>query len=535
MLVYGDHKEIAEARDRLAALQAKLATTAAMPPGIARHAKLVGLLIEAGQLAQGVADEGCGASGLDDFLHGLAIAVVRSWDSAFADMGEHPSVPHLDFPRRVELRMPEGFAFYALYPEAYIHAARRLRLTGPPRIIGIRSIGTSLGAVVAAALGASPPVTVRPFGDPFARRVDPPPELIADEAHYVIVDEGPGLSGSSFGAVADWLEAREVPLERIAFLPSHGGDLGPHASDAHRRRWRKVQRIAAEFDDRWLRNIFGPLEELAAGSPWERRKYLATHKGERVLLKFAGLGAIGERKLEMARTLHSAGFTPEPVGLVHGFLVERWCGDAQPLGSSDKPVDEIGRYIGARARLCPADEASGASIEELLTMCRRNVTLASGDEAASTLDRWDVEALSRRVQRVRTDNKLDRHEWLRSADGRLLKTDALDHHQGHDLIGCQAMAWDVAGAITEFDLGAAEADRLIAATVGAVDPDLLEFYRTAYAAFRLGQALLARQMIRPGPVEAEGLTDSADRYGRAVHLLLHERTRSSNRQKCSVD
>jgi hypothetical protein len=30
---------------------------------------------------------------------------------------------------------------------------------------------------------------------------------------------------------------------------------------------------------------------------------------------------------------------------------------------------------------------------------------------------------------------------------RLLKTDALDYHAGHDPIGCQDIAWDIAGAI----------------------------------------------------------------------------------------
>ena len=39
-------------------------------------------------------------------------------------------------------------------------------------------------------------------------------------------------------------------------------------------------------------------------------------------------------------------------------------------------------------------------------------------------------------------------------DPTLLKTDALDHSEGHDLIGCQDIAWDVVGAATELELSA---------------------------------------------------------------------------------
>ncbi|MFL6721352.1 MAG: hypothetical protein ACJ8FT_06060 [Sphingomonas sp.] len=523
MLVYGDHSEIAEAGERLDAIRQALAAVSAMPTGIDRHAKLVGTLIEVGRLLQGVADAGLpDAEALGRFLHQLACTVLRSWDSGFAETGSLPPVPRIGRAARVELRVPEGFAFYAVYPEAYADAARRLKVIAPPRVIGIRSIGTTLGAMVSAALGAPPPITVRPFGDPFARRAELPPEVIGQDVHYVIVDEGPGLSGSSFGAVADWLEARAVPLERIAFITSHAGNPGPQASQAHRQRWSAAQRVAAEFDPAFLAKAFGRLEEFSIGSQWERRKFLARPGGERVLLKFAGLGAIGERKFEMARALHAAGFTPEPLGLVHGFLVERWCEGGRPLAADDRPVEAIGRYIGARARLFPADDRSGASIEELRTMCRRNISLALGGHAARAAERFDVEALSRSVRPVRTDNKLDRCEWLRVDDGRLVKVDALDHHHGHDLIGCQDAAWDVAGAAVEFGLTAAETDGLIAATGLKVDRELLEFCRIAYCSFRLGQAALARA------------TAAASRYSRALELLLHDCAQPATRRDSSV-
>ena len=523
MLVYGDHRERVEPEERLQGLRERLPKIAAMAPGIERHGKLVGALVEAGQLLQGVADEGWPAVELNQFVYRLAAAVVRSWDSRFAALGEIPWVPQVDLPGEVELRLPEGFAFYAVYPEAYVEAARRLRLSAPPRVIGIRSIGTTLGATVAATLGAAPPLTLRPFGDPFARQVELPRGVPESDAHYLIVDEGPGLSGSSFGAVADALESRGVPLERIAFLPSHGGDLGSHASDAHRARWAKAQRAAAEFNTTWLAELFGPLDNVTGSDPSERRKFLGRHKGERVLLKFAGLGSIGERKLAIARSLHASGFTPVPIGFVHGFLVERWCEGAKPLDGGEKPIAEIGRYIGARSRLFPAEETDGASIAELLTMCRRNISLTFGSDACRILDSFDTEALQARVRRVRTDNKLDRHEWLRLPGGKLVKTDAVDHHQTHDLIGCQDLAWDIGGAVTEFDLDAGETETLIASSGAAIGLELLDFCRIAYASFRLGRAVLAGQI------------GEADRYRRSLHLLLDQHVCPETRQESLVD
>jgi len=539
MLVFGDSSEKADPRERLDGLREQLAAIHSLAPGIDRHAKLVGVLTAAGQLLQGFADADFSLAQMDRrtrttdeltaFLLELSRAVSRSWESRFASLGSLPALPKLDdLPEQVELRTPEGFAYYAVYPEAYAEAARTLRLSAPARVIGIRSIGTTLAAIVAAELQAPPPITLRPFGDPFARQVALAPELARElldgEFHYVIVDEGPGQSGSSFGAVADWLKAHGVPLDRIAFVPSHTGDLGPQASGDHRRRWHLAQRVPATFDPGWLERLFGPLREFSTGDPWERRKYLAGAEHERLLLKFAGLGAIGEDKLAMARTLHAAGFTPEPVALVHGFLVERWLGDARPLRPGEKPVDAIGRYIGARARLFPAGPGSGATLLELLEMTRRNVSLALGGGAASSIDRIaeNIRALAQRVVPVRTDNKLTPHEWLRTSDGRLIKTDGLDHHQGHDLIGCQDVAWDIAGAAVEFDLDTLETKRLIDSAQCRADPELLGFCRLAYLAFRLGQATLARE-------------HGADRYVALLRDLLHQHHHSATRQQSLVD
>src|SRR5206468_662822 len=155
--------------------------------------------------------------------------------------------------------------------------------------------------------------------------------------------------------------ARGVALDRIAFIPSHAGSPGPQASASHLQLWDTAQRSVGTLGDdlphllrQWaeplLGGVKGPLEDKSAGRwrrhlyshedawpaampMWERPKFLADTRGGRVLLKFAGVGAIGQAKLQMARALHAAALTPDPLGLVHGFLAERWCEDAQPLAA----------------------------------------------------------------------------------------------------------------------------------------------------------------------------------------------------------
>jgi hypothetical protein len=568
MLVYGDHDQAANPRELCEALDLDCRAVWRMPPGLDRHAKLVGLLIEAGRLLQGVADAEFERAQCDRHsppyalvraaVQSFAESVCSSWDSGFETLAHIPEPPDLALlPRTVSLRVPEGFAFYAVFPEAYIDVARRLRLNAPPRVIGVRSIGTSLAAVVAAALRAPPPVTVRPVGDPFGRGLsiaaDIERDLLATDAHFIIVDEGPGQSGSSFAAVADWLRERGVPRDRMALLPSHDAPPGAAATDERRRWWGTVQREVADFGDRWPHLVgswfadrIGPLNDpprdISGGAwrpllygretewpavvpAWERRKFLVRSGGKRFLAKFAGLGRIGEEKLAIARALHSEAFVPEPVTLVHGFLVEHWCEDSFPLAKGEKPIAEIGRYIGTRAKLLPAMRDDGARVDELFAMIRRNVSLELGDESSRALAASAPRPsdLERRILRVRTDNKLQRHDWLRTAGGRLIKTDALDHHCGHDLVGCQDMAWDVAATMCEFALDAAERAKLIAAVEHSagtvVDRELLAFYRLAYLAFRLGQSRLGAAMVRDG-CERRRIDRDGDRYAAELQHLL---------------
>jgi hypothetical protein len=228
--------------------------------------------------------------------------------------------------------------------------------------------------------------------------------------------------------------------------------------------------------------------------------------------------------LQRARALAAEGFAAEPAGLCHGFLVERWRDDLAPLrtlsscGASrrERFLGGVADYLAFRALAFPAVGDSGATPAALLEMARQNSVEALGDDAAAAWERWrpSLAQLAARVRRVATDNRMHAWEW-RVGAARPLKTDALDHHAGHDLVGCQDIAWDVVGAAVELELSAAEEAGLAAAvgrrTGRTAEPSLRAFYRACYLAFQVGYWTEARN---------GAAADEAVRIGRLVERRL---------------
>lgn len=547
MLVYGDHARERGTHESLAELTALLDDN---------HDALVTTFIAAGELAQGIADREQAARGIDarspaaDAAMALLVALARAIDTSWA--GQRPSLEPIRsrlaeltaraLPETVRTKRAEGYAFYAVYPEAYL-AAARVAPIAPDHVIGIRSIGSGLAALVAAATGAPLPATVRPQGDPFRRVVCVAPELVAEwlrdpRAVFAIVDEGPGLSGSSFGAIADLLEDRGVAPPQLLYFPSHAGQLGAAASTRHRDRWQRARRYVVTAHELvrgrlegWIEEVAGalvePLVELSAGawrqvryprrSEWppsfiqqERLKFLARTRTGSWLARFVGLGASGRHALDLARATSAAGFTPEVAGLRHGFLIERWLEDAPALHprafDRDRLLAHLARYLALRAT---RRAVAGASCTELIAMVRRNVTLAIGGDVADRItSRLDPIAM----QPVEIDGKLHAWEWLVQPGGTLIKTDAYDHHAAHDLIGCQDIAWDVVGAAVELGLSEAEEQRLGDAV--GTRRERLAFLRPCYLAFQLGRAHLAADAS--DATEAGRLRSAAARYARLI-------------------
>jgi hypothetical protein len=535
LLVYGDpwrNIDLALWRDRAAA-------TLPQGPWIAQHAELVARLIETGQVLQALEDAAFERTGFIDsdrpqllplkrHLLELARAVIASLDHQAPIL---PALPPINLPSEVKAREPEGYAFYALYPEAYVAAARELGKLPHALVIGLRSIGASLAPIVAAQLGASHFHTLRPKGHVFEREIEAP-DLAATLAQcpprdVVIVDEGPGLSGSSFASVARFIR-KVAPHSRMTFLPGHAGGPGAQASLETKSLFATVPQRAVPFHETlrarlpdWVEDITGralaPLEDVSGGAwrehfydsdaQWpaidpmqEKAKFLLHAERGHYLLKFIGLGDIGMRKAEIAITLGEARLAPEAFGYRHGFLIERWRDDARPLDlRRDRAmmIPALARYLAFRAKNFVRPDTYGADPGALRCMVARNVGLALGDDAsACAIARLSPLAENHQAMRkVATDNRMHVHEFLVAPDGGLLKTDGADHHAGHDLIGAQDIAYDIAAASIEFDLTPRETHELCH-LVGndselTVHENLLAPLRIVWLAFEIGRVTLA--------------------------------------------
>ncbi|MBS9721874.1 hypothetical protein JYU29_14380 [Tianweitania sp. BSSL-BM11] len=539
MWVYGDAQRTGDVQDLATHIVQTLDDASALSNGIARHEAIARAFVDAAELIQGLIDRTFHERGFDaaspeqtiltQLLFAFAGVVERSWQSGFTEqVVPETLVDDLkgvarDYQGAITTRSAEGYSIYALYPETYLEAAQASGLGSNTIVIGIRSIGLSLSCLVAAALKAPAPISLRPTGDPFARRIEADPQLLdtvlaRGDGPIAIVDEGPGLSGSSFFAVADWLERGGVARDRIHFFPSHAGVPGGQAPADHRQRWEVAPRHVRPFDTTFLQNnrlqgwigtLLGPLERPLQDLSWgnwkraedasspvdarlERRKFLADTANGSFLVKFAGLGSEGQRKFEVAKVLYRGGFAAEPVALLHGMIVEHWVGGEPLTADHDRArlLQTLGSYLAVRATLPAHNE--GASLALLADVAAFNAGQAFGGEAEALVRKatGSAAALQHLVRPVDTDSRLHRWEWRVTPDQRLIKTDALDHSGAHDLVGCQDIAWDIAGAIVEHDLTQDETERLVShvecGSGRAIERELMDLLLPCYLGFQTG-------------------------------------------------
>lgn len=576
MIVYGDAVTRVSIAETTAGLRARVrrALRAERPGSDVLRA----ILIRAGELEQAVLDA---APALDPVLRGKARALTARAAEAFAHAWFHenemPSAPHaahaalsvlgatLDACARASatplaVYTPEGFAHYALYPEQYIEAAllwAKDHATDTERdvlVVGIRSIGTTLAALVGAVLrmrGFTPrTTTLRPTGHPFARRAQLEEASIGNARWALVVDEGPGLSGSSMVAAAEALIAAGMPRTAISFVPGHGNAPGAAAQPAIRAFWsstprytvplarvRVCGRVVPEMLAGVLEDLYGPaavavsIEDLSCGawrsavyadrSGWpavctafERTKLRCTTRGgARYLFKFAGLGGAPDAEASAAEA-HAAvlrhradhGWSPRPVATLHGFIATRWV-DGVPLCAGDADaslVARIGRYVAQSAGARLHAEEHGDALERLENVLSANACEALGTAAGRRVREVFVRGVhadrdaGAHAPRAYGDGHLAPHEWLRTSSGELLKVDSTGHADDHTIVGKQAIAWDIAGAAVEWKLPGAALERMLGAYRGAggeaIAPAQIAAYRLAYAAFRAGQFQLCAGM-----------------------------------------
>lgn len=504
MLVFRDERRSLSFADLGARVRNELERRRAEPDA---DAQVLPALLCSGELECAVLDHGGNAAAAQMLTDLLARAfVVRREQPDRARLAELLQI--LSSPERVEVKRPEGYAYYALDPYSYARLAFEL---APRRavVIGVRSIGTSLSAIVAQALelrGATVArCTVRPSGHAWARTLafeGAERALVLSnresDAEFIIVDEGPGLSGSTLLAVAEALLSLGIATRRIRICCSHTPDPGSLVAPDAAARWARFEVRAADSALRpdapdsedvsggaWRARVFAtPNDYPACWVSQERTKFLDSER--QLLHKFEGLPPYGDTVYEHAGRLWEAGLCPEPLAYRNGFVTYRWLAGSLLRARSDESVlERLAHYFRTRRRLLEASETCQSSLEN---MARVNVRESLGIELPASF-RLLVD------RPVVPDARMLPHEWIEARDGSgLVKVDAVDHGDGHLFPGPTDALWDLAGAMIEFRLDAAARGSLLERYAGAARYALsspLASYLIAYSAFRVGSAHMA--------------------------------------------
>jgi hypothetical protein len=490
--------------------------------------EVVTMLIDAGSVAAAVADaeERDGHDAASPQLMELVVALAASADAAWRHDAsavtralnlalQHAAAARaLRLPAAAEAGVAEGFAYYALGPELYADTARRWGRKTRPHVVwclGLRTIGVTLAASVVAALRAegieAHALSVRPWGHPFDRRVTIDlPQGVRPGAWWLVVDEGPGLSGSSIAGAAAALAQHGIDDQRIVLMPAHRPDTG-HFAEATQQRWARHEVWPVDFEKTWLTSRrladhwhASTLDDISAGA-WrhrvtlngptpavhpqhERRKFLMSRGPERAFLKFTGYGTYGKRYAAYAEDAAQHGWSPSLVAVRDGWAEYAWRSDSFGIPAvSDDVIDQLAEYV---AFVAGTREVGDSDVDAIREMAIINTRAACGDAAAQAVERLCVVEPCRAVH---IDGRFRPHEWYVSG-GRLQKTDGVEHGNDHFFPGPTDIAWDIAGAIEEWHLNDAQARQFQRRYAQCASDRTVEarlpFFHAAYLACRAG-------------------------------------------------
>ena len=496
-------------------------------------------LIQAGELESALADSDSESTeSLADLTDALAFAAFRGSLDKVKQLAN--ALDHIACPNQLITSPSEGFAYYALNPLDIAKPAQEsVAPHRPAAVIGIRSIGTTLSAVATAALISNgyraARITVRPEGDPYDRvlRFTPPQsdwikKLKENAAQFLVVDEGPGRSGSTFLSVGEALVSFGIAAEDIVLLGSREPDLNTLCAQEAASRWKKFEfrtfspETCNGFRDctyigggEWRKHF------LSAESSWpacwpqmERLKFLSQDRSQ--LFKFDGLGPAGDAVRNRAHALAAAGFGCAIEDVGEGFSRYPVI-DGSSLHFSNISaaiLERIARYCAFRSAEFQVEH--GTTPEPLAEMLRVNLLREF---------EWEIDfdpELLRPQNMVVVDGRMNPHEWLGTANGRLLKTDGATHGDDHFFPGLTDIAWDIAGAAVEWNLDSDALEFLLSRYRLLTGEDLhqrLQVFLLAYSVFRLAWCKMALPSVR-GTAEEFCLTQAYRYYREHIETQL---------------
>jgi hypothetical protein len=502
-------------------------------------------LIAAGELECALLDdageapfysESCSAA--SKVTDALACAFLTGQQHSFPSILQQAE--HIRMDGDYQVAVPEGFAYYALHPRKVAMLLDELALSGPAAVIGIRSIGVTLSAVACASLHLRgipcKRISVRPTGHPYDRRLEITPELRtwvehAREASFLVVDEGPGISGSSFLAVAEALVQCGVPPEQIHLMGSRAVDPATLRAANASQRWALYHfhimqspplppgEAGESLSGGLWRRYFQCKESTmpASWAPLEPAKFLSVDGHS--IFKFEGFGHYGEAVGSRAKVLASFGFSPRYLGNQYGFGRYEWVPGRTLCGSDQSPelLVRMADYLALRSTAFASDLPQTPELEKML---RWNWQLEFDEELSDTDSQLNTERV------VICDGRMMPHKWLCTEQQEILKLDAGIHGDNHFFPGPCDMAWDVAGAIVEWEMQGEVRERFIReyeARSGDAITQRLAPYLLAYTVFSMGWSKMA-SLAMQGEYD-EALLERDYRKYRALAIRLWQEQR----------
>ena len=521
--IFRDSRRRLPATELLAALRAELRNPASSTQPDAVNI----LLLRAGELECGLRDASASeyvcehAARVTDLFAEAAIALESGADCDSQAIGRRAStlLDQISYSQTVAVSVPEGFAYYALHPLDYADMVESLALsTSSALVVGVRSIGSTLSAVVAAGLRkdgiSAERVSVRPTGHPYDRvcEFDSAERKVtaaaaASNADFLVCDEGPGRSGSSLLSVAEAIEREGVSPLRIHILCSHRPDVSTLCARDAAQRWaryhvicagttRRLPPDAAEYlgNGGWRQKLFADRTEWPAGWPQFELLRYGSSDG-RTMLTFAGHGHYGAAVHARNQALSDAGFTPAYLGQECGFGRHVVVKGRAARSDDVRPqlLTRMAEYCAWRAR---EFSAPGAGIADLEAMTRANFEREFGRA---------LEDFSLPVERPTIcDAHMMPHAWLQTSAG-WSKLDAATHGDDHFFPGPCDVAWDLAGIVVEWGLAGRSREVLLSEYRQASGDDVrarINTYELAYATFRMAWSKMAAGSV--GDTEEEG-------------------------------
>ena len=488
---------------------------------------LLDALIEAGELEAALADAGSkSAESAARVTDCLASAVIQGDSRAVPEAASYAG--EIGPPDSLTVAPPEGFTYYALHPSDFARLAATLD-SQRYAVIGIRSIGTTLSAVVLATLAArskhAQRITVRPTGHPYSRQTEFTPAQVRwinenRGAQFLVVDEGPGRSGSTFLSVAEALIREGVPRQAITILGSREPDLSSLCADNAVNRWREFQFLATRpsVNQRFADCTYvggGDWRQylMPSGEPWpaswtqmERLKFISPDW--RMLYKFEGMGPIGAEVRDRAFQLAGAGFGPPVTDAGGGFLAYELVTGTRPRVAevTTSMLQRIAEYCSFRyAEFGVPPSSQEAQLREMLEF---NVAQEFGIQLTLPTDSFCTK------RPVISDGRMNPHEWILNDSAQLIKTDGVDHGDNHFFPGPCDIAWDLAGAAIEWQLGSEASGFVVEQFKRRSGVDVsrqLALYKLAYSVFRLGFCKMAISTVKGTP-EEQLVSDAYEHY-----------------------